>query len=281
MKAGKMILRTLAGLILAGCVGIAAGTWLFPEENDLILNAEWFRVSVTGIGAGLSLVVILAFANGWIIAAERSYPENDGAGRILNGIGFGLLPGISVWKAFETGTRAGAGSPVPEGVPAAPWLTAEGAFLPGRIEMAAALVLFAAVILWLMIRRSGLPENGDLLDVCAVVWAACRLVTEGFRTGGLLPGEIRIAGWLALAVMAAALAGWSLRDHRQEKNTRYVIACVIVFLGSATAVVLIQNNLILERNAPAGLVIRVLCAALAMKAVLCMGRISRKQGNAE
>ena len=280
MNGWKKALQALTGLILAGCAALAAGTWVFPEERDLILSKAGLRLSVTGAGAGLSLLTLLLFLNGWLRAMRQrdsENPEEAEAGRFWNGLGFGFLPAVTVWKVFEARTLLGRGTPLPEGFGGLPGLTSGGLWLPARAELILSLALFAAVILWLMLRRQPLPENGDLAGVSLTIWGAARLMTEGFRAAQIeLLGPDRIVGWLAAGAMAAVLAWWTVRTFRQRKNTGYAFACLPVFVVSVIALVLIRNEVFLTRIPAADLILQAVCALLAMKAVLCMGRVSRQ-----
>ena len=152
MKILKCTAQSLIGLLLAAAAAVAVSTWVFPAENDELLLFHGFRVGVAGVGAGLALLVLFAFADGWIGTRDRRHGARFPA-TLLHGIGFGLLPGIIVWKAFEQGTTAGRGIALPEQIPPFPWGTAEGAYLPSRIEMAMALASFGAMIRWLALRK--------------------------------------------------------------------------------------------------------------------------------
>lgn len=278
MRGFKTVLQGLLRIALACCVAAATSTWLLSGENDLLFQWRGFRISACGLGAGISLLVTLLFANGWIAARKRRHQEGRGMARLMNGLGFGLLPGAAVWKAFEQETFLGAGTPVPAGLPQAPWLTEQGICFPSRTEMLLALLLFAAACLWLFLRKNDLPENGDLTGVCAAIWAAGRTVTEGLRAGRTVLFEIPwSAGWAALAVMAIVLTGWTVRAFRQKKNTGYAYVCIPVFAVTGTLLVLLQKGILLSYNAPAALAAETCCALLAVKAVLCMGRVTRAE----
>ena len=281
MSTGRKILQALAGLILAGADALAAGTWVFPQERDLIASFAGLRLSVSGLGAGLSLLTVLAFADGWIGARNRKDPGGRGAGRVGNGIGFGLLPGILVWKIFERHTLLGRGTPAAAEFGGEGWLISGGAWLPGRIEIMTAGILFAAVILWLALRKEELPDNGDLAGVCVGIWCGARMVTESFRAEQIVPaGGTRIIGWLAAAVMAVILFRWILRAFRQKRNTGYALACVPVFAISVAGIVLIQNGIIGTGIPAADLAGQICCALMAVKALICMGRVTRAAGPA-
>lgn len=274
MKVLKRIVQGLIGLLLAAAAAVAVSTWVYPETNDELVLYRGFRLGVAGVGAGIALLVLLSFANGWIGVRNRK----GGArfpGTLLNGIGFGLLPGIAVWKAFEHLTAAGAGTEIPEKIPQAAWFTAEGRVLPCRIELALAVLAFGAVILWLVLRKEDLPENGDLLPVSLTLWGTARCLTGVLHaTRRFFPDVPWAVTAIALAVMGICLTGWIRRSFRLQKNTGYAYACIPVFAVFAAGI-LLQDLQVLSVNPLADGAIRIVCALLAMKAVICMGRVSR------
>ena len=100
------------------------------------------------------------------------------------------------------------------------------------------------------------------------------MLTASFHEEGILfapaAAEIVNAGLLGLMLIL-----WTLRAFRQKKNTGYAFACVPVFLASAVILQLILRGIIRTGNPPADLVMEVCLALLALKAALCMGRVSR------
>ncbi len=275
MGALQKTMQALAGLILAAALAAAVSTWAFPAENDLLYSAGPVRFGVTGAGAGLSLLTALAFAGGRIHVRRKDESGNERTGSFADGFGFGLLPGLAVWKCFEEHTVLGKGTRIPEGVVSLPWFTADGISRPCRLEAFLALLLFAALIVWLALRSEPL-RNGDVFGTAAAMWGACRLVTDGFRAEQLpWMGEARITGWLSAGLMLAALAVWTARTFRKRKNTGYAFVCVPVFAASVALAAMVRNEIILADNPPARLVLTVCGALLALKAALCMGRVSR------
>jgi len=268
----RKVALALAGLLLAACVAVAMGTWAYPEERDLIAERSGFRLSVTGIGAGLSCLTLLGFA-----ALRRKAGGGKGAGDALNGLGFGLLPAAAVWKIFEQRTRTGQGREIPEGLPRLPWISEGGAAQPCRIELILALLLFAAILLWLMLRKGETLPAGDLGGVSLACWAAARMLTENLRLRQIaaLPEDFRIAGWAAAAAMALILILWTGRAFRQQKNTGYAFACLPVFGLSVAGIVLIQNGILTGYTPAVDVIAQVCLALMALKAVLCMGRVTR------
>lgn len=275
MSAMRKALQAFMGILLAAVTAAAVGTWLFPLERDGIFTAGPLNISVTGIGAGLSLISLLAFANGWIGVRKRN-GSAGGAGLIWDGLGFGLLPSLAVWKCFEQMTVLGRGNAVPEGLAQNPWLTEGGNWQPCRIELVLALALFACLVIWLMLRRSALPENGDLMGVSCAMWCAVRLVTDGFRMEQLpLMGNARISGWLFAGIMLIVLILWSGRAMRMHQKTGYMLACWPVLLAAVAVMVLTRNQIIRTGNAVADMIMICCAALLGLKAVLCMGRVTR------
>ena len=265
------LLSVLAALVLSAAAGAAMGTWGLPGENDLLTALGPVRISVAGVGAAVSLLTVLCFAAGWM-AGNRNKAKACRA----DAVGFGLLPGIAVWKSFEQGTRLGLGTAVTEGLPILPWVTREGIWLPSRLESVLALILFAAVILWLMIRKKEWPAGWDLAGVSMTLWCAIRLITEGARAaepgiGGMPP----VRGWLAAAGMLLCLIFWTVRSARTGEHPGYFLACWGVWIAGIALTAVMRNGFLTLNHPIADCLAVVLSAALAMKAVLCMGRISR------
>ncbi len=274
MKTLKLILQALLGLILSCAAALAVSTWAFSGEKDELAAFGSLRLSISGLGAGAALLMTLAFADGWIGERKRrggsSFP-----GTLLNGLGFGLLPGAAVYKIFEQTTFRGAGRAVPEGIPALPWVTENGLYQPCRLEMILALTAFLAVVIWIAFRRNELPENGDMAGISAALWGCVRLITEGFRAReAALCGTAGLPVYLLAGLMLMILVLWTGRAAQNRENTGYALACFPVFLAG-TAVIVLQETEVLRVNPAADLAIRGSCALLALKAVICMGRVSR------
>ena len=274
MKRIRFALKAAGGCVLAALLGWALSVWGFSGEIRLNTRPESFPLSLSGVGGALALLTALAFAAAWTGVARRTGSPVS-AGTRLNAAGFGLLPGIAVWKAFEQESFLNVGAVIPREIPRLPWWTADGATQPGRIEMTLALLCFAAVVCWLALRREAVPENGDLSGVCLTLWGTARLGTAAWR-GELsgVPQTRLILACTGAAMMAAALIIWVLRAFRRKQNTGYAAACVPVFAAGATVVIL-QGQGILTINPAADTAIGCACALLAMKAVICMGRITR------
>ena len=276
MKGFKTAIQALAGFFLSAAAAAAASTWFYPDGNDTLWKAGIFRLNVTGVGTGFSLLALLAFANVWIAHATKMDRKKTYAGTILNGFGFGFFPAAAIFKIFEQVTVPGRGIAVPEKIPELHWLTHNGYYMPSRIEFLLAVLSFIAVILWLSVRREPLPENGDLLGVCLSIWGGIRLMTEPFRESQLPAfGEIRFSGIAAGCTMLICLAFWVARAVNEKKNAGYAFACIPVFIAGCAVVLLQARQIISTGNPAAEMAVSSACALLAIKACLCMGRVSR------
>ena len=148
--------------------------------NEVLFKAAGINVTITAVYGAFAVIIMLLFMSLWLSGRKKRTGRGIFAGQVMNGIGFGLLPALAVLKAFqEAGT--GKGAKVLEPLPCVGWLSLSGYYMPGRIETAAALVCFMLLCFWLILRKSELPDNGDLIMIAVCIWAAIRLVTEDFR----------------------------------------------------------------------------------------------------
>lgn len=227
-------------------------------------------------GAGLSLLTCLIFALLW--AGFFRKRGSRGFGNLLNGIGFGLLPAAAVWKTFEPDMTGIAASAEADRIWSPGILSMLRDPMPARPEFFLILLGFAAVCLWVILRKEDLPANGDVFGaavilLCTAAWIAEPLHGEtGFRLFGM-NGRLPVA----FALMLICMALWIWRGSEEQKNTGYAMACVLVFLGCAAATVLLRTGRFPAGSEPADFAIQAGCALLAMKAALCMGRISRRE----
>lgn len=227
-------------------------------------------------GAGLSLLTCLIFTLLWNAFFRRR--GGRGFGTLMNGAGFGLLPAIAVWKSFEPDMTGVAASAEADRM----WTPGTLSFLrdpmPARPELFLILLCFLALSLWVILRKEDLTGNGDVLAVSATLWSTVTWITEplhgeaGFR---LLSMNVRFP--VAFALMLLCLALWIWRGSEEQKNTGYALACVLVFLGGAVMTALLRTGRVTTGSGTADFAIQAGCALLAMKAVLCMGRVSRRE----
>ena len=202
--------------------------------GEVLFEAGGVNVTVTGIYAVVSVVVLFLFMGLWLIGRKKRTGEAIFAGQVMNGIGFGMLPALAVLKAFqEAGT--GKGSKVLEPLPCIRWLSVDGFYMPGRIETCVAAAMFVVLCIWLILRRSELPDNGDLIIISVCIWAAIRLVTEDFRTQPMDLFRFTSCG----TILACAIL-WSVRRARYSRmRARTIIdltaVCICIGINLITS----------------------------------------------
>ena len=148
--------------------------------NEALFEVAGVTITITALYGVVSAAILILFMSLWLIGRKNNTGKPVFAGQVMNGIGFGLLPALSVLKAFQE-MSTGKGGKVFEPLPAIQWLSDDGFFRPGRIETAACLLCFVFLCLWLIFRKRELPDNGDLFMISLCLWATIRLVTEDYR----------------------------------------------------------------------------------------------------
>ena len=207
--------------------------------SEVLFEVAGVDVTVTGVYAVISVVVLFLFMSLWLIGRKKRSGREIFAGQVMNGIGFGLLPALAVLKAFqEAGT--GTGSKVLEPLPCIRWLSVNGYYMPGRIETCAAAVMFLLVCLWLIFRRNELPDNGDLIMITVCIWAAIRLVTEDFRIQ-----PMNLFRFTSCGTMLACAVLWSVRRARYGRMTvRTVVdlaaVCICIAINLITSLQIVS-----------------------------------------
>lgn len=202
--------------------------------SEVLFEAVGVKVTATFVYAAVSVVILFLFMSLWLVGRKKRTGSKVFAGRVMNGVGFGLLPALAVLKAFqESGT--GAGAKVIEQLPCISWLSENGSFMPGRIEMSAAAAMFILLCLWLILRKNELPDNGDLIMISVCIWAAIRLVTEDFRTN---PTDLFRFTSCGTILLCAVL--WSVRRTRHIRMTARTIVdlsavCICIAINLITA----------------------------------------------
>ena len=202
--------------------------------NEVLFKAAGINVTITAVYGAFAVIIMLLFMSLWLSGRKKRTGRGIFAGQVMNGIGFGLLPALAVLKAFqEAGT--GKGAKVLEPLPCVGWLSLSGYYMPGRIETAAALVCFMLLCFWLILRKSELPDNGDLIMIAVCIWAAIRLVTEDFRTN---PTDLFRFTSCGTILLCAVL--WSVRRTRHIRMTARTIVdlsavCICIAINLITA----------------------------------------------
>ena len=241
--------------------------------SESLFEVAGVDVTVTGIYAVISVVVLFLFMSLWLIGRKKRSGREIFAGQVMNGIGFGLLPALAVLKAFqEAGT--GTGSKVLEPLPCIRWLSVNGYYMPGRIETCAAAVMFLLVCLWLIFRRNELPDNGDLIMITVCIWAAIRLVTEDFRIQSM-----NLFRFTSCGTMLACAVLWSVRRARYGRMT---VRTVVDLAAICIAINLITSLQIVSAGSGiADYAVKTGSAALLLLLTLIIGgdlrRITQKQ----
>ncbi len=238
--------------------------------SETLFEAAGVKVTVTGIYSVSAALVMILFMSLWIYGRKKKTGVPVFAGQVMNGIGFGILPALAVLKAFQaTGTETGA--KVCEPLPMIRWLTREGCFLPGRIEMAAALLGFFLLCLWLIIRKKELPDNGDLLMIAVCIWAAIRMVTENFRSD---PQDL--FRYASAGTMLACMVLWIIRRARGGRMSGRMPADLLA-AGICIAIHLVTAKGILSAGSEIGdLAVKTGSAMLLLLITLIVGGDVRK-----
>lgn len=192
------------------------------------------NVTITAVYGIISVFILLLFMSLWLAGKKKRTGGDVFAGQVMNGIGFGLLPALSVLKAFqEAGT--GKGSKVLDPLPCVRWLSVDGYYMPGRIETAAAAGLFILLCLWLIFRKSELPDNGDLIMITVCIWAAIRLVSEDFRRDPMDIFRYASCGTILFCALT-----WSVRRSKMIRMPVRMFAdlaaiCICIAINLLTA----------------------------------------------
>lgn len=274
MRILKVSARTLLWLLGAAVLAVAVSC-LFERENGVtLLSFAGLRLTVTGVGGAAAFLTIVLFCQLWVF--ERRKRKEASAAVWANAFGFGLLPGAVVWKIFEHRTVLGTGTALFEPLRGIPFLTAEGCFLPSRIELVLAGLCFAAVVLWLILRREDLPDNGDLLLTALCIWTTVRAFTEGFRAFPFLrAGKINLTQILLLAGAYLALGVWSRRPGRTQKSTAFTVLEWVIAVGCGIVMVLHTAGILTVGSAAADTAVNAGCTILSMLLILLAGKDSR------
>ena len=234
------------------------------------------RFTVTGIGAIVSLLVMLLFSGTRLLENRKGKETEPAAGDFLNAVGFSLLPCIAVWKIFERKTILGTGIWCFDPIGEIPMITANSRFAPSSAEAVLAAVCFAGIILWLILRKEDLPGNGDLFLTVLCVWGMVRAFTEGFREETLLrAGRFNLTQALLLFAADIPLGVWTVRLEAAQKNTAFSILEWIAVLSCETVLVLNTADVLSAGSRIGDMAVNAGCMALCMLLMLMAGKDSR------
>ena len=211
---------------------------------DVLAEIGGVRLTIRMAGIAAALVTMILF-----MLLRNAMDKKPAAGtgdrtRWPDTAGFGLLPTAAVWKIFEN-AYAAEGREIIEPIPRIPWLTENGRFIPCTIEAAAALVCFAGICIWLMVRKDDLKGKGDLLPVSVCLWSGIRIVTESFREA---PDPV--LRYVYCAVILICLAVWTVRQgkqiHAKQRivgNWLAVILCMAMIVLTSSAVLSVGSEI--------------------------------------
>ena len=234
------------------------------------------RITGTGIGAIISLLIMLLFS---VFRAAEIRKRNDAGfstGKVPDAVGFGFLPGIAAWKIFEQGTLLGKGIEIFDPVGNIPFITEFGRFAVSRMEFLLAAVCFAAVVLWLILRKEEVPGNGDLLLTVLCVWGLLRAFTEGFREETILrAGSFNLTQILMFAAADISLAVWTVRLEAAQKSTAFSLLEWIAVLSCETVMVLNTADILSAGSMIGDMAVNAGCVILSMLLMLSSGKDSR------
>lgn len=220
-----------------------------------------------GMAAGACAVIAAAvFAGLWYFAHRKRPPAGW-----ADALGFGLLPGVAVWKIFESLAAADGGRAADEPLPLLPWVTEGGAYMPPRIEFILAVAAFCGICLWLILKKEEIGGRGEVLLTSLCLWSGIRVFTERLRTD---PDRIRqyVYAGLILACLACWTAKRFRRGARKGRSAGDWTAALI-----CTAMIVLTSEGILSVGSGIGdLAVVFGCAALEVLLTLLCGSDERK-----
>lgn len=204
-------------------------------DASVMLNFWDGGASVLGALLGLLLAAVLC---------ERW--QRLPAGKLLDAVGFGILPGVIVERLFEADTELGMGQPIDGG-----WMAEHPFFAVDdgwgyivhavfHYEAVVAAVLFAVVLCWLILRRNHTRTNGDVLLVVIALFGASQALLESLRNDGhMLIGFVRVNQVVSIVLPVAALTVYTIRAHRGMRgfDKRLFFNWLLAAAGIAVATV--------------------------------------------
>lgn len=244
-----------------------------------------FEVTIMMLGIPVALIVWLIMFLIWSGMYKKTIwagtLEGTGAGKRLNAAGFGLLPALAVFRLFTVKTELARGRISHSGWlkdTAFTMLNGDGqtVYCLALISTVGLLLLFALLVLWLALRKERIPDNGDVLWTSVTGLGALMIVISTIaREDGLKLGNMPVQVWIGFLLIMIPLLVWAVRNGRQKKNTAYIIVCTAVFFLTAAVVAVREYSELLGNETVTLTAIRTGASLLAVKATLCLGRVSR------
>ena len=277
MRIIRLLFIALTWLLTAAVLAMAVSSAFERGSGETLISFGDLRFSVTGTGGAAAFLTIALFTLIW----NATIQKRKAGIRIplpiwLNAVGFGLLPGAAVWKVFEHTTVLGRGTNLTEPIPDIPFLTADGCFLPSRIDFILALLCFTAIILWLILRKKDVPGNGDVLLAVLCVWGMIRAFTEGFReTTFIRAGNVSLTQIILLLIADIPLAVWTSRTGRNKKSTAFTVLGWAAVVSCETVMALNTAGTLSSGSGIGDLAVNAGCTVLGMLLILLAGKDSR------
>ena len=236
---------------------------------DVLAEIGGVRLTVRMAGMIVTLLVLILFMLLRMAMNKKAAEGTRTLMKWLDGIGFGLLPAAAVWKIFDA-ADAGAGRALIEPLPQIPWLTENGRFLPCSIEAATALLCFAGLCIWLMVRKDELAGKDDVLIISLCLWSGIRVVTESFREA-----PDNILRYVYCAVILICLAIWTARQQKQPDAKRRAAGSWLAAILCTAMIVLTASGTLTVGSAIGDLAVITGCAVLTVLLALLCGNDSR------
>ena len=237
---------------------------------DVLTEIDGVKLTIRTVGIVTAVLVLILFILLRIAMNKKTAAETQKIMRWLDGIGFGLLPAAAVWKIFEE-RYSGAGREVFEPLPLIPGLTENGKFIPGSIEAAAALLCFAGICLWLIIRKEEMAGTGDLLIVSLCLWSGIRIVTESFREA-----PDNVFRYVYCAAVLVCLGIWTARQLHQTHAKQRIAGNWVAAILCTAMIVLTASGTLSVGSAIGDLAVILGCAVLIVLLTLLCGSDSRQ-----
>lgn len=236
----RLCVLALPLMLIFSRVLYAIGNILYYTRTagDLSLMLCFWDGGASVIGALLGLITAAALAEKW---------THHRPGTLLDAVGFGFLPGMAVERLFEKGTELGMGQTLDGWMADHPFFAVDDGY--GYIvnavfhyEALVAAVLFAALLVWMLLKRGNPGRNGDLLLAAISLFGACQALLESLRNDGhMLIGFVRVNQIVAIVLPVAALAVWTARAHKGFKGIDWQLLCCWILAAGGIAVATIQE----------------------------------------
>ena len=271
LKKFKNLIRPFLIILSLFLVAVCVSSVFGSDNNVHLLALIGFQLTVAGIGAALSLLTVFLFA--WI---SKKIKKGEIFTATSDSFGFGLLPGIVVWKVFEQNTFLGKGNPVFEPLPLFSFLTDQKRFEPARIEMILALLCFAGIILWMMLCKKNNSGNGDLLWTVLCLWGMIRALTETLRAEPL----IRIGGFNPVQFFYLLIADipmflWTIHIRRTQKNIVFTVFEWIALVCCELILIFHSSSFLSTGSEIGNLAVNTGCIIIGMIIILLAGKDNR------